>query len=1435
MSEINEKLSDGRYGQHHADQRLVRTGRLDFPKFNGTEVEGWIIKCNHFFAVDRTPDDSKVYYAVINLEGPALEWHQGYVNSQDRDITDIPWEEYSRSAISRFSERLCEDAMEELKNLNQTGQLNDYTKEFDTLLNRVKLSDDYAASLYVGGLKPEIRCLVKIFKPKTMRDAIAMAKQQTAVYSTLFGDKEVRKNVSSYATSTSSAKLNNTTAPKSVVNPTASMALLPTPAPNKMLKNVKKVPAKIAEEKRAKGECFWCNEKYSPTHNCKFKHLYNIELLGEEDGDDSEFKGMEQDFSEVQTEGEAQLSVYAMTGVTSFSTMRVVGTIGTRQIHILIDSGSTHNFVSSKLASKLNCHTREVTLMKVLVANGKELDCSQLCQDFQWLMQGVWFKTDVLILPLDNYDMVLGIQWLQSLNDIVWNFKKLTMQFKVDSKTIELKGIDKSGISLCSLEKFSQMLGQNTSMASIQLFSIQEGVHGTFQHQAKVMVENVNSDISKLLEQFQDVFDTPTGLPPSRPCDHKIHLKDESITINQRAYRYPAGQKDIIEKMVKEMLDMGIIRPSISSFASPVVLVKKKDGSWRLCIDYRKLNDQTVKNRFPIPLIEELLEELAGGGGGGGGGAVVYSKLDLRSGYHQVRMHSADVHKTAFRTHQGLFEFLVLPFGLTNAPATFQSLMNSVFQSLLRKSVLIFFDDVLVYSKSMEQHVEDLKAVLQLFRDNQLFAKKSKCSFAGSQVEYLGHIISKEGVSTDPTKIEAVKQWPVPTTAKQLRGFLGLTGYYRRFVSSYGTIAKPLTNLLQKDAFRWSQDAQTAFEALKTAMTQAPVLMLPDWCKEFVVETDASSKGLGAVLMQDRHPIAFVSKALSPRQCALSVYEKELLAILLAVKHWHQYLILKHFTIRTDQKSLKHLLEQKITTPLQHTWLSKLMGYDYDIIYKKGAENSVADALSRVHSSTLMALAVSSFEPVLLQQIKDHWAKDEQAQFFIQKLTAGEEVRHMAWDGNFLTRKSKLWIGKDAALRNAILLSCHSSTVGGHSGITPTLQRFKSLFFWKGASKDIKSLVKKCDVCLRAKYETMASPGLLNPLPVPQSIFTDISMDFISGLPKSGSKDTILVVVDRLTKYGHFMAIKHPFSAAQIAQIMLDSVFKLHGCPLNIVSDRDPIFMSLFWKEFLQLQGIDQALSTAYHPQSDGQTEVLNRCLETYLRCMTMANPNSWSQWLSLAEWWYNSTWHSAIGMSPFKALYGVEPPTHLPYVKGSTPIDSLDIWLTQRDSILATLKQSLARARNRMKQFADRHRSERDFNVGDWVYLKLQPYVQTSLRLHKYSKISPKYYGPFQIIRRVGMAAYTLQLPDGSQIHPTFHVSLLKKAFGPPEQQILIPNATVQIHQPLVILDRKMARSGNRAIVKFLVQWKDLPVHDATWVESEEFIARFPTFNIDS
>ncbi|KAK0608302.1 hypothetical protein LWI29_028621 [Acer saccharum] len=939
---------------------------------------------------------------------------------------------------------------------------------------------------------------------------------------------------------------------------------------------------------------------------------------------------------------------------------------------------------------------------------------------------------------------------------------------------------------------------------------------------------DIPRDLSQLLTEFSHIFSDPTDLPPRRTCDHQISLQHNSHPVSVRPYRYPHYQKSEMERMVKEFLNSGVIRPSNSPFSSPVLLVKKSDGSWRFCVDYRALNNITVKDRYPIPIIDELLDELHG--------AKFFSKLDLRAGYHQIRVHEDDIHKTAFRTHEGHYEFVVMPFGLTNAPATFQNIMNELFRPHLRKFVLVFFDDILIYSATWTDHLIHLRTVLSILLTNQLFAKKSKCRFGVTQVDYLGHLISENGVQVDPAKTKAVNDWPRPTNTKGVRGFLGLAGYYRKFIRGFGGIAAPLNRLLSKNGFHWTTEASVAFEQLKRALVSPPVLRLPDFTQQFIVESDACGVGIGAILIQQDRPVAFYSEALKGSALALSTYDKEMLAIVKAIRKWRPYLLGRPFIVRTDQRSLKYLMEQRITTPTQIRWLPKILGYDYVIQYKRGRENQGADALSRMAEieCSAISLPVPEWWTTLQQEVKH----DPFYVKFVEASSNGVESKYTLRDGVWLKR-GRICLSPISPLIPTILTEHHSTSVGGHFGYHRTLNRIKDTFSWPNMRATIKEFIKGCDTCQRCKHDSLSPAGLLQPLPIPSTIWTEISMDFVEGLPVSQGYTVILVIVDRLSKYSHFVPLRHPYTAVTVAKAFIENVVRLHGMPISIVSDRDKVFVSLFWQTLFKLQGTVLKMSSSYHPQTDGQTEVVNRTLEQYLRCFTSDQPKKWVDWLPWAEFSYNTSVHSVTKVSPFEAVYGIPPPTMLSYVPGTTKVQAVDEFLRTRTEILRDLKHHLSIARDRMKTMADQRRREVSFEVGDYVYLKLQPYRQKTVAFRSSLKLSPRFFGPFRVLARIGPVAYKLELPTGSQIHNVFHVGLLKKLVGPiPDVSPVLPpvsDTPALLPQPEFILDRRIIRKGKyRPKTEILVKWVGAPREDATWENQWRFLRTYPEFILE-
>jgi hypothetical protein len=724
--------------------------------------------------------------------------------------------------------------------------------------------------------------------------------------------------------------------------------------------------------------------------------------------------------------------------------------------------------------------------------------------------------------------------------------------------------------------------------------------------------------------------------------------------------------------------------------------------------------------------------------------------------------------------------------------------------------------------------------VFELLRKNQLYAKLSKCSFSQRQIEYLGHVISAAGVATDSSKTQAMKDWPVPISATELRGFLGLTGYYRKFVARYGIIAKPLTQLLTKKGFQWSEQAQQAFDQLKHAMVNTPVLALPNFDRPFSIETDACDTGIGAVLVQDAHPIAYFSKALGVKNQQLSTYEKEFLAVMMVVDKWRAYLQRGPFTIVTDHKSLCNLEDQQLETDLQRRAMSKLVGMQFKFQYKRGADNGAADALSRV-GHLLTANTMSICQPKWMQEVANSYETDSEAQQLLTRLAViSPDEEGYALHQGVIRVNGRIWIGANTALQTKLISALHNSAVGGHSGIMNTFQRVKKLFAWTGLKAAVEDFVRQCQVCQQSKHENIRPAGTLQPLPVPTGPWHDISMDFVDGLPKSDGYNSIMVVVDRLTKVAHFVPLKHPYTAVQVATALWDNVIKLHGIPMTIISDRDSIFTSAIWRELLSTAGTKLLYSTAYHPQTDGQTERVNQCLEMYLRSAVQDSPRQWRRWLPAAEFWYNSSHHSSLSCSPFKALYGHEPNLGMMVHWGVTALNPEDFdWVTHTD----LLRAQITRAQDRFKKKADRNRIERSFEVGEKVLLKLQPYAQSTVANRPCRKLAYKFFGPFAVEKKVGSLAYKLTLPPEARVHPVFHVSQLKP-FTPSYSPVFAelpspPDLTTGELEPIAVLDRRLKKKGTEPVVQLLIQWSRHSAQQATWEDAEVLRLRYPSARI--
>ncbi|WOG86435.1 hypothetical protein DCAR_0205639 [Daucus carota subsp. sativus] len=820
-----------------------------------------------------------------------------------------------------------------------------------------------------------------------------------------------------------------------------------------------------------------------------------------------------------------------------------------------------------------------------------------------------------------------------------------------------------------------------------------------------------------------------------------------------------------------------------------------------------------------------------------------------------------DIPKTAFRTRYGHFEFLVMPFGLTNAPAVFMALMNKVFQPFLDKFVILFIDDILVYSKSKSEHEEHLRTALQILRENQLYAKLSKCEFWLDHVVFLGHVISSKGIEVDPKKIEAKWNWEVPKNVTEVRSFLGMAGYYRRFVEGFSKIAGPMTKLLRKNVpFQWTEEAQQSFDELKRRLTSAPVLTTPSGQGGFVVYSDASQQGLGCVLMQYGKVIAYASRQLRPHEKSYPVHDLELAAIVFALKIWRHYLYGETFQIFTDHKSLKYLMSQKELNMRQRRWVELLKDYDCTLEYHPGKANIVADALSRKCSSVAnlqgstfpslvelrkmniglevdtcgVLLATLNIRPVLKERIQKAQINDPKLRDAVERVRQGQETQFTLYEDTLMLG-NRICVPNDEDLRREILDEAHNAPYAMHPGATKMYNTMKSHYWWSGMKRDVAEFTAKCLTCQQVKVEHQAPAGKLHPLSIPEWKWEKITMDFVINLPKTRKgNDAIWIIVDRLTKSAHFLPIRWGCTLDHLAQRYVNEIVRLHGVPISIVSDRDPRFTSRFWKSLQEAMGTRLNFSTAFHPQTDGQSERTIQTLEEMLRACVIEFKGSWDEYIALMEFAYNNHFHSSIGMAPYEALYGRKCRSPLYWAKeGTIILEGPELVQNAVDKV-NIVKAKLKATQDRQKSYVDQNRREMEYQVGDKVFLKVSPWKGV-MRFSNKGKLSPRYIGPYEIIEKIGPLAYRLALPpELSQIHDVFHVSMLRRYRSDhthvlKDHGIEINDNLSYIEEPVKIIGHKTKQLRNREIPLVKVLWRNHAVEEATWETEEHMRSKYP------
>ncbi|KAJ9507622.1 hypothetical protein QJQ45_019189 [Haematococcus lacustris] len=1429
-----------------------------------TDVAAWLFAVDLFFTISELTDAQRIVYVATLLSGHALLWYRSSVSSFTSWTCFVAAFERQFAPVNRLRH-----ARDRLAALTQTSSVRRYLGEFTALcLEVTDLSPAEQLDRFIRGLKPSVRRELELREPTSFSEASTIADRVDAI---------------SYSTSTSRSSYRPPSTPRPPRPETAAVpmeldAMLHT-SPSRS-RGTRLSDAQRAALRDSKA-CFYCRKTGHTMKDCPirpprpnpgrtarpavlhranadapaFLHVNSFAVLAVQDQPPADSLAPRSlspppappcpppapcpsrtspptptpTPSPAAAPSPIVLTSLSASGSSPSSELIILhGTFAGHPARFMVDSGATGNIVSQQYLMRNGLHlATTLSPRRLLLPGPKHTTLPTYTLPPCSIRMGTYrdrLQLAMANIPNPSFDIVLGKPWLAAKNPCVdWINNVVRLDHAGSTHTLTPPPptpLQADQLNLLSAPRFRRAARHDEVFMALLT---QQPNPSTSPSPSAPAPDPppLHPKAAALVQQYPTVF--PKELPavqdmPRRSVDHTIHLTGPAPS-PRPIYRMSQPELDQLKKQLDDLLAKGFIRPSTSPFAAPVLFVRKKDGSLRLCVDFRALNQQTLKNRYPLPRIDDLLDQLSG--------AQVFSKIDLRSGYHQIRVAEDDIPKTAFRTRYGHYEFTVLPFGLCNAPATFQQLMNDVFKPHLDDFVLVYLDDILVFSKSAADHERHLHLTLSLLRQHQLCANLAKCAFWLDTVDFLGHIVSAAGIQPDPTKVKAVLDWPAPQDKHQLRSFLGTANYYRRLLHHHAHRVLPLTDLLRDEQpWRWGEAEQRAFADIKAAMASSPVVRPPDFSLPFTVKTDASLFAIGAVLTQQdssgaEYVVAYESRKLNPAQVNYPAHERELLAVLHALTTWRHYLLGRPFIVETDNSATTHVLTQSNLTGRQMRWTQRLAEFDITFVHKAGKHHTVPDALSRRPDHQLTALSIVDPDPSFFSTFDRHAPEDPAYQAALSQALSppspSSPTHLQVIEGRLYTTSTppRLYI-PSSPLRAQLLHEAHDAHTAAHLGRAKTLERLQRHFYWPQMHKTVQEYVRTCDKCQRNKATNQLPPGLLQPLPIPSRNWQQVSMDFIGPLPATPRGHTmIFTIVDKLSKMIHLIPTTTTATAHDTARLFFDHIFKHHGLPEAIISDRDPKFTSDFWTSLFHLTGTRLLLSSAYHPQTDGQTERANRTVEDMLRPYVNDHKTDWDQHLAAVEFAYNSSEHVGTGFTPFYLNYGQHPTTPSALLLPPptlVPSQAAEDFVTSMRNNLTAARSALQRSIDTQKLHADQHRRHEEFEVGDLVLLSCANLnLQTAVNS---AKLQPRFVGPFKVLAKHSPVSYKLDLPSSMRILPTFHISRLR----PYLSSSSFPERAVELQPSPVIIDGEayftveaiLGRRWNDAqhAFQYLIKW---------------------------